>query len=51
MIFVGDVGIGLHVIPKPIRHVTLSEAKGLEARFFAACAAQNDSFGRFRDRF
>jgi len=39
----------LEPIPKPIGHFTLSEAKGLNTRFFAACAAQNDSLGRFRD--
>jgi hypothetical protein len=41
----------LEVIPKLYGHVILSEAKDLEARFFAVGTAQNDNLGRFRDRF
>jgi hypothetical protein len=40
----------LQVIPEPTSHVTLSAAKGLKTRFFAAYAAQNDNLERFRDR-
>ena len=41
--------LSLEPLPKPIVICRAERSEGLEARFFAAHAAQDDSLGKFRD--